>query len=149
MATVTLCVHNREFSVSQFSGHFFNSAVKFGGRLLIANSTGVNASTKEGTVDSYVVFPSTDMDYQGQKGLRSLLLTGRFTGKMQAEVFYDNGTSQLFESVNMLLETGCKIALRTLPRSRVFKIKISNVEGLDFSLTSAKVIFIASPERRM
>ena len=43
---------------------------------------------------------------------------------------------------------GTKVALRSDQRSRYFKVKISNVDGADFSVDSADLIFIPGPERR-
>ena len=149
MATVTLCSNNKEFSLSQFTSHAFNSAVVFNGKLLIANSTGVFQADKSIPVDSYIVFPTSDFGYLGKKGLRSILLEGKFSGAMLVSVEYDDGTIFLYQTTDISQSNGCKLALKSIKRSRMFKVKISNVSGADFSLTSAKVIFIPGPERRM
>lgn len=157
--TILLNTHN--FAASQFFNHSANSAAMFGGKLLFATADGLYESggDNDGTVmvddievpvpiDAHIMLPVHNFGYQGQKSPRSMLLGGRFDGRMQVSITDEKGEAQDYVSPEMENEDGTKLALRTDQRSRYFTIKISNVDGADFSLESADIVFIPGPERR-
>ena len=157
--TILLNTHN--FAPAQFFNHSANSATLFNGKLLFATSEGLFESggdndgyVTEGEVSTpipiaaHAVLPIADFGYQGQKSPRSMLLGGRFDGQMQVSVTDEKGVTQGYVSPEMEDADGTKIALRTDQRSRYFTTKISNVDGSDFSLESADLVFIPGPERR-
>ena len=155
--TILLNTHN--FAASQFFNHQANSATLFNGKLLFATSEGVfeSGGSNDGyeadgitpiPIDAYAVLPITDFGYQGQKSPRSMLLGGRFDGQMQVSITDEKGVTQDYLTEDMDNEDGTKVALRSDQRSRYLKVKIANVDGADFSVDSADLIFIPGPERR-
>lgn len=161
MARITLFLNTRNFAASQFLNHPANSACVFNGKLLFATSNGIFESSGDNdgytTVDdeqvpvdinAYFVLPTTDFEYQGQKSPRSIVLGGRFTGQMQVSVSDEQSITRDYVSDTMSNTDGVKIALRSDQRSRYLTVKIGNVNGTDFAVDSADIIFIAGPERR-
>ena len=157
--TILLNTHN--FAASQFFNHSANSAAMFGGELLFATEEGLfeSGGDNDGTIlvdevetpvpiDAHIMLPVSNFGYQGQKSPRSMLLGGKFDGKMQVSITDENGVTQDYVSPEMESVDGTKLALRTDQRSRYFTTKIANVGGSDFSLESADLVFIPGPERR-
>lgn len=161
MSRQTILLNTHNFAASQFFNHSANSAAMFGGKLLFATADGLfeSGGDNDGTVmvddievpvpiDAHIMLPVHNFGYQGRKSPRSMLLGGRFDGQMRASVTDEKGVTQDYVSPDMENEDGTKFALRTDQRSRYFTIKISNVNGADFSLESADIVFIPGPERR-
>ena len=159
MARQTLLFNTHNFAPAQFLNHAANSAVVFNGKLLFATSAGIFESAgdndgyeADGTtpvpIDAYAVLPVADFGYQGQKSPRSMLLGGRFDGQMQVSITDEKGVTQNYLTEVMDNEDGTKVAMRSDQRSRYLKVKIANVDGADFSVDSADLIFIPGPERR-
>lgn len=161
MARVTLLLNTHTFAAAQFFNHQADSACVFGGKLLFATSEGLfeSAGGNDGyetvgeeqvpiPIDAYVVPPTSDFGYRGQKSPRSLLLGGNFDGQMQVSVTDEQGATRDYLTPDLDGDDGAKIALRSDQRSRYHKIKIANVDGADFSLESADLVFIPGPERR-
>ncbi len=165
MSRQTILLNTHNFAPAQFFNHSANSATLFNGKLLFATSEGVfesggdNDGYTEELVEgvptqvpvpiaAHAVLPIADFGYQGQKSPRSMLLGGRFDGQMQVSITDENGVTQDYVSPEMEDADGTKLALRTDQRSRYFTTKISNVDGADFSLESADLVFIPGPERR-
>lgn len=161
MPRQTLLLNTHIFAASQFFNHSANSATLFNGSLLFATSDGIFESggdndgyeTVEGEevpvgIDAHVVLPTADFGYKGQKSPRSLVLGGRFDGQMQVSVADESGVTRDYQSADMDGADGTKVALRTDQRSRYLSVKIANVDGSDFTLDSADLVFIPGPERR-
>lgn len=161
MARQTLLLNIHNFAPAQFTGHSANSATFFNGKLLFATSAGIFESTGDNDgfivedevstpipINAYAVLPVADFGYQGQKSPRSMLLGGRFDGQMQVSITDEKGVTQNYLTEDMDNEDGTKVALRSDQRSRYLKVKIANVDGADFSVDSADLIFIPGPERR-
>ena len=159
MPRQTILLNTRNFAPAQFFNHPANSATLFNGKLLFATSEGIFESggdndgyEADGTtpipIAAHAVLPIADFGYQGQKSPRSMLLGGRFDGQMQVSITDEKGVTRDYLSEEMGKEDGTKVALRSDQRSRYLKVKIANVDGADFSVDSADLIFIPGPERR-
>lgn len=161
MAYITLLLNTHSFAASQFFNHQANSAVLFNGKLLFARNTGVFESTGDNdgyeTVDeaevpipinAWAVLPITDLEYNGQKTPRSLIVDGYINGQLQFSVTDEKQVTRDFVTKEMLSYDGTKVALRSDQRSRFFKLKIANVDGADFSIKNVDLVFIPGPERR-
>lgn len=155
--TIILNTHN--FAPAQFFNHSANSATLFNGKLLFAASEGIFESGGDNDgyevdgitpipIDAHAVLPIADFGYQGQKSPRSMLLGGRFDGQMQVSITDEKGVTQDYLTEDMDNEDGTKVSLRSDQRSRYLKVKLANVDGADFSVDSADLIFIPGPERR-
>ena len=157
--TILLNTHN--FAASQFFNHSANSAAMFGGELLFATEEGLfeSGGDNDGAIlidevetpvpiDAHIMLPVSNFGYQGQKSPRSMLLGGKFDGQMQVSITDEKGVTQDYLTEGMDNEDGTKVALRSDQRSRYLKVKIANVDGADFSVDSADLIFIPGPERR-
>lgn len=162
MARQTLILNTHNFAGSQFLNHPANSATLFNGELLFATSDGIFESSgdNDGTetvgavttpipIDAYAVLPTANFGYSGQKSPRSMLLGGRFDGQMEISVTDEQGVTRDYPTEDMGTVDGTKVALRTDQRSHYLKVKIGNVDGSDFSLESADLVFIPGPERRL
>jgi len=159
MPRQTIIINTHNFAPAQFFNHSANSATLFNGKLLFATSEGVfeSAGSNDGyeadgitpiPIDAHAVLPIADFGYQGQKSPRSMLLGGRFEGQMEISITDEKGITQEYLTEGMDNEDGTKVALRSDQRSRYLKVKIANVDGVDFSVDSADLIFIPGPERR-
>lgn len=159
MPRQTILFNTHNFAPAQFFSHSANSATLFNGKLLFATSEGVFESGGDNDgyeadgithipIDAHAVLPVADFGYQGQKSTRSMLLGGRFEGQMQVSITDEKGVTQDYLTEDMSSEDGTKVALRSDQRSRYLKVKIANVDGADFSVDSADLIFIPGPERR-
>jgi len=159
MARQTLLLNTHNFAPAQFFNHPANSATFFNGKLLFATSDGLfeSGGNNDGyeadgvtpiPIAAHAVLPVADFGYQGQKSPRSMLLGGRFNGQMQVSITDEKGVTQDYLTEDMTSEDGTKVALRSDQRSRYLKVKIANVDGSDFSVDSADLIFIPGPERR-
>lgn len=157
MSRQTILLNTHNFAASQFFNHQANSACVFDGQLLFATSEGVfqssgdNDGHDEGDpipISAHVVMPTSDFGYRGQKSPRSLILGGNFDGQMEVSVTDERGATRDYPTPDLDGDDGVKVALRTDQRSRYHKIKIANVDGADFSLESADMVFIPGPERR-
>ena len=159
MPRQTLLTNTHNFASAQFFNHSANSATLFNGKLLFATGEGVfeSGGSNDGyetdgitpiPIDAHAVLPIADFEYHGQKSPRSMLLGGRFDGQMQVSITDEKGVTQDYMTEDMDSEDGTKVALRSDQRSRYLKVKIANVDGADFSVDSADLIFIPGPERR-
>lgn len=161
MARITLLLNTHNFAASQFFNHTANSACVFDGKLMFATSAGVFESTGDNDgyetvgeeevpiqIDAYIVPPTSDFGYSGQKSPRSMLLGGKFDGGMEVSLTDEQGVTRDYPTPVLDGDDGAKVALRTDQRSRYHKVKIANVDGADFSLESADIVFIPGPERR-
>lgn len=162
MSTITLLLNTHNFAASQFFNHAANSAAFFNGKLLFARSTGVYESTGDNdgytTVDeeevsipisAWAVLPVTDLEYNGRKTPRSLLVDGYIDGQLQFSITGEKQVTQDYPTEEMLSYDGTKVALRSDQRSRFFKLKVANVDGADFSIKNIDLVFIPGPERRL
>lgn len=161
MPRQTLLLNTHNFAPAQFFNHSANSATLFNEKLLFATSEGIFESgggnygyVMEGEVSTptpitaHAVLPVADFGYKGQKSPRSMLLGGRFDGQMEISVTDEQGVTRGYQTEDMGTVDGTKVALRSDQRSHYLKIKIGNVDGSDFSLESADLVFIPGPERR-
>lgn len=161
MAFITLLLNTHNFAASQFFNHTANSACVFGGQLLFATGEGLFLSGGDNDgyetvgeeqvaipIDAHVVMPTSDFRYKGQKSPRSMLLGGNFDGQMEVSITDEQGATRDYLTPILDGDDGAKVALRTDQRSRYHKVKIANVDGADFSLESADMVFIPGPERR-
>ena len=161
MPQITICLNTHTFAASQFFNHQANSAVLFNGKLLFARSTGLYESTGDNdgyetvdgaevpiAIDAWAVLPITDLEYNGQKTPRSLLVDGYINGKLQFSLTDENQVTRDFQTPELLSYDGVKIALRSDQRSRFFKLKIANVDGAGFSVKGIDIVYIPGPERR-
>lgn len=162
MSRISMLLNLHTLAASQFLSHGCTSAAVFGKEFLLAKDDGlyVSSGNADGTeliegvetpiaISAYIVLPTLDCGYKGQKTPRSIILGGAFSGAMSVTVTGERGDSVEYATENLGSRDGIKIALRSSQRSRYFIIKISNVAGSDFSLESADFIFIPGPERRM
>ena len=161
MPRTTILLNTHNFAASQFFNHQANSACVFEGQLLFATNEGLFESVGDNDgyetvgeeqvpipIAAHVVMPTSDFGYKGQKSPRSMILGGNFDGQMQVSVTDEQGVTRDYPTPDLDGDDGVKIALRSDQRSRYHKVKVANVEGADFSLESADMVFIPGPERR-
>lgn len=161
MARQSLILNTRNFAGAQFLNHSANSATLFDGKLLFATEDGIFESGGDNDgyvtvgdaetpipINAHAVMPTAGFGYMGQKSPRSMLLGGMFDGQMQVSITDENGVTRDYPTEDMAGVDGTKAALRTDQRSHYLKVKIANVDGADFSLESADLVFIPGPEPR-
>lgn len=161
MPRTTLLLNTHSFAASQFFNHQANSATLFNGELLFATSDGLFESTGDNDgyeavsgeqvpipIDAHVKLPSSEFRYAGEKSPRSIILSGKFDGAMKISLTDEGGTTKDYTTPVMDGESGCKKSLDSDQRSRYLAFKIGNVDGSDFSLGGADLVFIPGPERR-
>lgn len=161
MPVQSLIVNTHTFAASQFTSHGANSCTVFNGKLLFARGTGVYISEgdtdarkdslgnlQEDYIDAWAVFPVTDLDYNGMKTPRSLLVDGVINGIVAFSLTDENLVTQQYVSNELKSFTGTKLSLRSDQRSRFFQMKVENIDGSYFSILSADMIFIPGPEAR-
>lgn len=162
MSYITLLLNTHNFAPSQFLNHAANSATFFNGQLLFGRSTGIYESTGDNDgyetvegeevpipISAWAVLPVTDLEYNGRKTPRSLLVDGYIDGQLQFSITDEKQVTQDYSTEEMLSYDGTKVALRSDQRSRLFKLKVANVDGADFSIKNIDLVFISGPERRL
>ena len=163
MSRTTLLLNLHNFAVSQFFNHPASSATYFAGKMLFGTSAGLfesggdndGYSDAEGLVpipiDAHVKLPVSEYNYAGYKAIRSAIILGRLEGELSI-TFTGKGpeSEKQYTATNRHNgEGGTKVALSTAQRSKYFSVKIANVDGADFSLDYADVVFIPGPEIRV
>lgn len=162
MSRQTILLNTHTFSASQFLNHSANSFAVFNGELLFATDDGLYSSTGDNDgyeevggeqvampIQAWATLPTADFGYNGQKSPRSLILSGDFGGQMQVSLTDESGVTRDYLTIDLGGEPdGTKVALRSDQRSRMMTFKLANVDGSDFSLKSADLVFIPGPERR-
>lgn len=162
MPRTTILLNTHNFAASQFFNHAANSATIFNGKLLFATSNGIFESTGDNDgfetvgeeqvpvpIEAYIVLPTSDFGYRGQKSPRSIVLGARIDGQLEVSITDEKGMTRDYLTPVLDGDDGAKVALRTDQRSRYFSTKIANVDGADFSIESADIVFIPGPERRL
>ena len=149
MAYQTLILNTHNFAASQLLQHFANSATTFNNELLIANSDGLYISddSSDEVISAFVEFPRSDLGYPGYKSLRAILLGCLCNGVIVVSITDENNVTKEYYTKVLEGEDGCKIGLDSNQRSRYFIVKVANVSGSYFSLSSVAMIFIPGPER--
>jgi hypothetical protein len=125
-------------ATTQRSNYDFNSFFKFNGKYHGISPTKLallEGDDYDGAeINSYLVVVS-DLGYVGPKTIRSLFLGVETANNLTIEVSADEQTAQII-STN-ILKTGqqnIKVSVSRATRGRFLKIKISNVDGADYSL---------------
>lgn len=162
MARISILLNLHTLAASQFFAHGCAAATVFDKEFLLAKEDGLYVSTGDSDgviiegevstpipIQAYVALPTLDCGYKGQKTPRSIILGGAFSGAMRVSITDERGTTVNYDTESLGSRDGIKIALQSSQRSRYFIIKISSIDGADFSLESADFIFIPGPERRM
>lgn len=149
MTTQTLLLNTVNFAGTQLLQHFANSLAVFNGELLVANSSGLHISDEASTehITAFVEFPRSDLGYPGYKTPRAILLGCVCDGVISVSITDENGITKEYYTKVLEGEDGCKIGLDSNQRSRYFIVKVANVSGSYFSLSSVAMIFIPGPER--
>lgn len=150
MHNQTIHLNTHTFSASQFINHEFESATIFNGKLYFVNDDGLVSSGGDsdtgGNIEAWIVTPITKMGHNAPKHLRSISVSGDFSGEMTIAVTTDDDIENEFQS--SLAPYGGKVALSSKQRGRFFRVKMSNVDGADFNLESADITFIPGVEAR-
>ena len=145
----TLILNTHNFASSQFLQHIANSSTLFNGKLLFTNNQGLFSADPESTekINAHIYLPRHDLGYVGYKTPRALIIGCKCDGVIRVDVTDEKGITKAYYSKILEGEDGCKIGLDSDQRSRYFIIKVSNVDGSYFSLSSIDMIFIPGPER--
>lgn len=163
MSRTTLLLNLHNFAVSQFFNHPASSATYFEGKLLFGTSAGLfeSGGNNDGysdvdglvpiPIDAHVKLPVSEYNYAGYKAIRSAIILGRLEGDLSVTFIGKGPASEKQYTATSKLggEGGTKVALSTAQRSKYFAVKIANVDGADFSLDYADVVFIPGPEIRV
>lgn len=163
----TILLNTHTFAASQFFNHSANSAAVFNGQLLLARDDGLFVSSGDSDgmqtvgedivpiqIDAHVTLPVSDLGYNGEKGPRSIVLSGSFDGAMSVSLASQGRddavvNTKTYTTPEISGRNGCKLALDSDQRSRLMQFTISNVDGCDFSLKAADLTFIPGTERRL
>lgn len=145
----------KNMAATQLGGIYANSLGVFGGELFAASASGLHkfvSPSSEGedieTVSAYFELPYSLLGYNGNKSPRSLVISGRILGAIQAEITDEGGDTVTYTTPALDTYSGAKIALRSDQRGRYFIVKIKNVNGSYFSIDQIDMVFIPGPESR-
>jgi len=144
---LTVDINLKAMATTQYTNWPFKSMTKFNGRYLGVNENGlyeITGSDDDGQqIDAYIVLAQSDFGIRNQKKIPFIDLGYEAQGNLMIELTPDDGTGQSY----LVLSTKTNQQTKRIPvnpriRGRYWLIKISNMEGCDFSLDSVSVAVI-------
>ena len=147
----TRSINTRHLVGTQLMGVDFNSATSFNGKLYFASASGLakedGARDGELDINAWVIVPTTDMEVLQPKALRTMILTGRFGGRVKVTV--ESETAQeSYLSPDLSATTGLRLKLDRVLRGWLQKVKIANFDGCSVNLSKGDITIIPGPEYR-
>ena len=147
----TRSINTRHLVGTQLMGVDFGSATNFNGKLYFATTDGLikEDGSRDGELDikAWIIVPTTDMEVLQPKALRTLILTGRFGGRVQVTV--ENETSkEAYLSPELNATTGVRMKIDRELRGWAQKIKIANYDGCSVNLSKGNITIIPGAEIR-
>ena len=147
----TRSVNTRHLIGTQLMGVDFNSGTQFNGRLYFASTDGLRREdgARDGELDikAWIIVPTTDMEVLQPKALRTMILTGRFGGRVKVTV--ESETAQeSYLSPDLSATTGLRLKLDRVLRGWLQKVKIANFDGCSVNLSKGDITIIPGPEYR-
>ena len=147
----TRSINTRHLVGTQLIGVDFGSATNFNGKLYFATADGLakEDGSRDGELDikAWIIVPTTDMEVLQPKALRTLILTGRFGGRVKVTV--ESETAQeSYLSPDLSATTGLRLKLDRVLRGWLQKVKIANFDGCSVNLSKGDITIIPGPEYR-
>ncbi len=147
----TRSINTRHLVGTQLMGVDFNSATSFNGKLYFASADGLvkEGGSRDGELDinAWVIVSTTDMEVLQPKALRTMILTGRFGGRVKVTV--ESETAQeSYLSPDLSATTGLRLKLDRVLRGWLQKVKIANFDGCSVNLSKGDITIIPGPEYR-
>jgi hypothetical protein len=147
---LTICLNLGRMAPGQFGGYNFKSMCKFGDKLLGANEDGLfvlnSGDTDNGTdIPAFFVIGPTDFGAEEEKRIRRLYFSGRMDGRLRVEMSGDeeDPVSQELNPENIELRlTHHRIKGGRDVRGKYLKLKVSNVLGSDFTVSSINAVLV-------
>ena len=141
--------------LSQCSGYDFQSMANIGGRLFGANEDGIY---EIGTADDFAgvdiaAWLCANYDFQQLVKIRSMWFGFESGGNLSVTVTFDEKTAQARTEVLTPKATnqtshGSKMFFGRDDEGQYLEIKVSNVDGADFSVNSIQGVFVPLGRRR-
>jgi hypothetical protein len=150
MSKVVLSINASEegFPVTEFDDFCYAGLCSFNGKLLGCSADGVFAyegDDDDGVdVASWFEIATTDFGVLNHKRLRSVLCSGLFSGDMVVSIAMDDG-SYVDYPVNestLLNQSTWKQGINREQRGAHVKVKVSNIDGADFSIDAMDAVVI-------
>lgn len=136
------------FPATQFLDFCYLDVTSFNGKLIMCDANGLfehSGSDDNGVaIDAWFEVATTDFDILNQKRLRAVIGSGLFTGNIVLGVSFDDGSYTDYPIVTnqVLDQTAWK---RFVNREQVgahVRVKVSNVDGSDFSVDTLTAIAV-------
>ena len=147
----TRSINTRHLVGTQLMGVDFNSATNFNGKLYFAAADGLTKEdgSRDGELDikAWIIVPTTDMEVLQPKALRTIILTGRFGGRVKVTV-ESEAAQESYLSPNLSVTTGFRMKLDRVLRGWLQKVKIENYDGASVNLSKGDITIIPGPEYR-
>lgn len=125
---------------SQYTNFPFNSMVRFGETFLGAGDDGLFEIAGEQdngvNIDAGFELPTTDLGIHNKKRIRFIYLGYETNGELQLEVITDQKPGEVYQvsNINATGQQRNKRSLKKTQQGRYFTVKVSNVNGADFSI---------------
>ena len=136
------------FPVTQFTEFDYLGLTSFNGQLVMCDASGIythSGSDDNGVdIDAWFEIATTDFDILNQKRIRAVLGSGLFSGDIILSVAFDDGSFDDY-AVSESQQLNQSVWKRFINREQVgahVKIKISNVDGADFSIDTLTAVII-------
>jgi hypothetical protein len=150
MSKLTLSVNVDEevAPVTEFDAFDYLGLTSFNGELVMCSADGIfeyGGSADAGAdIDAWFEVALTDMGILNQKRLRAILCSGVFSGEMLVSVSFDDETfvDYLVDASTSLNHSTWKEIINRAQRGTHVKIKMSNIDGSDFSIDAVDAVVV-------
>ena len=137
-----ICLELTGARPSQYGNYNFNSMCKFNGAYLGANGSGIfvmDSGDLDGTaeIDAYFELVTSDFGIAHQKRFRSMYIGYEAEGDLILSVTDDEGNERNYNlepTFADLKQHGQKVGIGRDGKGRYWMVKITNLNGVDFSV---------------
>ena len=146
--TISANIDVDEAPFTEFDEFDYLGLTSFNGELVMCSADGVfeyGGSDDDGAdIDAWFEIALTDLGILNQKRLRSVICSGIFSGAMTLSISIDDGAfvDYLVDPNSSLVHSTWKEVIRRAQRGTHIKIKMSNIDGVDFSIDAVDATVI-------
>lgn len=134
-------------ATTQYTNFDFNSMVTFNGAQLGANETGIFELSGETdntvAIDAYFEPVTSDIGVAGPKRMRYLYTEAKISGSVDINISVDGGAVQTYRiSDTALTPLRYRTTVSKILHGTYWLYQFKNVNGADFSVDSARGVFV-------
>jgi len=146
MQCITMDTNVLSRATGQYKKFNFNSMMKFNGKMVGTNPTGMfileGKKDSDLAIEAWIKTGITDLGVQASKRLHTMYLTGQMSGDLQVEVYADEVlVSTRPVPKRKVTQTRTKVKLGSKrTKGQVHAFLVRNVKGSDFAIDTLGVL---------